>query len=572
MNRITACLKIDRRIFRLVSAIWIAALVFTKVGFAQTTTANSNSNAGYPQSTSYIGNQACARCHAAIYESYSRTPMAHASGPALENLIPSDFAHDKSGVHYRIYSENNIAWLSFDRPGDPAVTGKRQLLYSIGSGRRGRSYLFAVDGFVFESPVNWYADRHRWDMAPAYGEARQIPLNLPAYPECLRCHTSGMQLPLNGTENQYPMPVFTQDGVGCERCHGPGAAHAKGAAIINPLKLPPDRRDAVCMQCHLEGSVAIERAGRHAYDFRPGEVLDDYIRHYVLVRNGASGLGANTQFEALAQSQCKKKSGDSMSCMSCHDPHSYPAADERVSYYRGKCLACHGAAFGARHHPDKPDCTACHMPSSLSTDIAHTEVTDHRIQRRPELLPQLLQDSVTPPSSANLIPFPYSKEAADEVRDLALAWQSLAENGNAEAAAQADRLLRLAAKQSPDDPTVLSGLAFVELKHGAISHARELYQRALVLDPGLVDAASNLGVIEARSGHFKDAVALWQGAFDRAPGKSSIGMNLARIFCETGQTKEARPYVVRVLHFNPDLPEARKLLQHLNADPPSCGP
>jgi len=101
--------------------------------------------------------------------------MAHASGPAAENLISADFVHTKSAVHYRIYTEGSAVWLTFERRGDPAASGKRQLLYSIGSGRRGRSYLFAVDDFVFESPVNWYADRHQWDMAPAFGEAREIP-------------------------------------------------------------------------------------------------------------------------------------------------------------------------------------------------------------------------------------------------------------------------------------------------------------------------------------------------------------------------------------------------------------
>jgi tetratricopeptide (TPR) repeat protein len=498
--------------------------------------------------------------------------MAHASGPATDNLTPADFVHKKSGVHYRIYEEKGEAWLSFERPGDPGVKDKRQLLYFIGSGRRGRSYLFATDGFIFESPVNWYADRKVWDMAPAYGEAREIPLNLPAYAACLECHTSGMQAPRAGTDNQYPMPLFTQDGVGCERCHGPGAAHVKGAPIVNPAKLPPVRRDAVCMQCHLEGNVAIERSGRHLYEFRPGDNLDDFIRHYELIGVQASGLGANSQFEALAQSACQKKSGDAMSCLSCHDPHSRPSAEERASYYRAKCLACHGTGFEEKHHPQKQDCTACHMPSSLSRDIAHTEVTDHRIERRPGVSPELLQNANVPPASPSLSPFPPSKQADADVRDLALAWQSVAENGSPEAEAQADRLLHEAEKETPDDPAVLSGLAYVELNHGAVDQARELYRKALALDPHLIDAAANLGVIEAKSGHLHDAIALWQDAFERAPGKSSIGMNMARAFCESGRTEDARAAVLRVLHFNPDLSQGQKLLHRLNASPASCGP
>ncbi len=194
--------------------------------------------------------------------------MARASGPAIENVIPADFFHPSSGVHYRIYSEAGHVWLSFERPGDPAVRGKRELLYYIGSGRRGLSYLFAQDGFLFESPVNWYSQEQRWDMAPAYQNAHEIPLNLPAYTSCLRCHVSGMRAPVKGTDDLYPKPAFLDAGVSCERCHGPGAAHITGAemmgaagTIVNPSRLSPERRDAVCMQCHLEGKVAIERRG-----------------------------------------------------------------------------------------------------------------------------------------------------------------------------------------------------------------------------------------------------------------------------------------------------------------------
>jgi len=186
------------------------------------------------------------------------------------------------------------------------------------------------------------------------------------------------------------------------------------------------------------------------------------------------------------------------------------------------------------------------MPSSLSINIAHTDVTDHRIRRRPGSSPEFPQDAVTQRSAPRLMRFPESKGAHDDVRDLGLAWESLAENGMPEAASQADRFLRLAATQSPDDPAVLSGLAYVELKQGAINHARELYEKALALDPTLIDAATNLGVIEATSGHLRSAIALWQRACERAPGKSSIGMNLARTLC-------------------------KKLLEHLNADPPACG-
>ncbi len=551
---------------KLTATVPVVLILFASFGYAQQS-GDGSSKKG--DSNGYVGNEACAKCHASIFASYQHTSMARASGSASDNLIAGSFADKKSGVNYRIFTEDGKVWLSFDRPSDRSVRGRRELLYYIGEGRRGRTYLFSVDGFLFESPVNWYSDRQVWDMAPGYADARTIPMNLPSLPSCLDCHVSGIRPPIEGTENRYKMPVFEYSGVTCERCHGPGAAHVAGGSIVNPGKLAPSRRDAVCMQCHLEGNVAIERPGKRLYEFRPGDELSDYVRYYVRGDNNGAGLRAASQFEALAQSVCKRKSGDAMSCTSCHSPHESPSAEQRVSFYRAKCLACH-AKLSAKHHPDKPDCTACHMPALASTDVAHTEVTDHRIQRRPTMGPAL-ENAQPVPTSFVLRPFPNGADAQADVRDLALAWASAAESGSPESVKKAETLLRKALVDAPQDAALLSSLAYLEQKRGNSSEARELYQRALLRDPMLLDAATNLGVIEATSGDINDAVALWESAFGRAPGRSSIGMNLAYAFCGAGKTDQARDFALRVLQFNPDLDSAKKLLRGLNAAPPKCG-
>ncbi len=261
-----------------------------------------------------------------------------------------------------------------------------------------------------------------------------------------------------------------------------------------------------------------------------------------------------------------------MSCTSCHDPHDAPSATERVSYYRGKCLACHGAAFGAKHHPDQPDCTRCHMPASQSADVAHTPVTDHRILRRTGLSPQSLQVVDLRASTPRLVPFPETTETEHDGRDLALVWQSLAERGVEGASRQAEDWLRSALKQSPDDPALLAALGYIEQKRGRMDLALELYKKALAAEPDSIDVLNNLGVIEARAGHGREAVKLWEDAFRLAPGRSVLGMNIARAFCEARQFDEARAFVLRVLEFNPDDSAGKKLLQGLNHEPASCGP
>ncbi len=532
---------------------------------------DESSGSNLPIRREDAGSDACAKCHPAIYKSYERTAMAHASGPAVENLFTADFTHRESGVHFRIYAEGGRGWLSFDRE-RPPLHGKRELLYYIGSGTRGRTYLFFEAGFLFESPVNWYAQKRLWDMTPAYQNASQMPM-LPALPDCLNCHTSGMQVPLPGTENRYPMPPFAHGGISCQRCHGPGEEHIRSqgkTALVNPAKLAPERRDEICMQCHLEGTVAIERAGKHPYDFRPGDRLSDYIRYFEVVN--LPGLGALSQVEALAQSQCKQKSGDSMSCMSCHDPHFWPAPEGKVSYYRDKCLACHGAAFGQKHKHGNPNCIGCHMPAVQSRDVAHTQATDHRILRRPGPQPVLTDlDSPPKPSAPHLVPFPPSAGAPD-TRDLALAWNALVRQGNEQFAPKASELLTQALRLNPGDATVATALGYMEQKAGNAAQAREHYQEALRADPSQLDATVNLGVIEAQSGYPKAALELWQAAFERAPAHSAIGIDLALVSCDLGQFATARGYLTRVLQFNPDLGNARQFLEHLSAQPPKCEP
>lgn len=209
------------------------------------------------------------------------------------------------------------------------------------------------------------------------------------------------------------------------------------------------------------------------------------------------------------------------------------------------------------------------MASSLSRDIAHTEVTDHRILRQAAVSPQLLEGANVEPTLPRLVRFPDAQKPDDDVRDLALAWETLMGRGMTAAAPQAERLTSVAIQKAPDDAALLSSLGYSAPKKGDMDRARQLYEKALAIDSILIDAAANLGAIEASRGHLREAVRLWNQAFQRAPGQSPIGMNIAPL-CAAGQVDGARDYVLRVLEFNPDLQEAKGLLKGLNGGVPKC--
>ena len=106
--------------------------------------------AAFGQSSAVRGSEACASCHSEIYKSYSKTVMATASGMAFDGLITGEFEHKPSGVRYSVYQKDGRAWMSYERGDD--LRGQRELLYFIGSGVKGRSYLFSQQGFLFETP------------------------------------------------------------------------------------------------------------------------------------------------------------------------------------------------------------------------------------------------------------------------------------------------------------------------------------------------------------------------------------------------------------------------------------
>ncbi len=299
--------------------------------------------------------------------------------------------------------------------------------------------------------------------------------------------------------------------------------------------------------------------------FRPGDLLSDYVSHFVYEDKDKKGLRAVSHVEAIGQSLCKRLSEGRMSCFSCHDPHSVPAAQRKAAYFREKCLACHQqqpTSDQSQHYSKNFDCASCHMPKISSRDISHTAVTDHRILRKP-------LDQVTP-----LKPGPrLTQFGANESdpRGLGLAYAELAlDTGDAFSRSEAFRLLTKVLPLYPQDAEVLMHLGYIHHVRGELGQSAVLYDAALRADPQRLVAAIDRGAIYAQRGEVDRAIFLWRGALERNPGSSEAGVNLAIVFCSRGDRTRAREALRKVLHFNPDLGLAKQLLRDLDSAQPRC--
>jgi hypothetical protein len=532
----------------------------------------------------FVGNKACAPCHAAIYRSYMRTPMAQSSGKVgaqdmTETFDRAEFRDDRGAYLYRVAPDYR---LEFTQQGarEP-IRGLRALTYFIGSGAAARTFLISDSGFLFESPATYYRQSASWKASPGFESVDYPYLTRPVVPSCLQCHASGVQA-TPGTLNGYGTTPFLENGVSCERCHGAGGDHIAAfvarratlvrpavvqpaAKMLNPAKLAPGARDSICAQCHLSGEVRVSKAGKdgsgkEAEALTPGRLLADDLT--VFVRAGSpSVLRVTSHVENLAQSACKRGSDDKLWCGTCHDPHTTPEPAEKAAYFRGKCLSCHQtqdchAAQQARL-ANGDNCTACHMPPGPANDIQHVVFTDHSIRRKPA------SSSVTPASSSELVPYP---SYTATIRDLALAYAVTAlRDHNTGDRERAFPLLKQAAERGVADAQALAYLAEFYRDAKDDAHAFPLYQQVWRMDRSQYAAAAALGAYQMQRGNLAEAIQLWREALALNPAMVLVRVNLAKALLRTGNPGEARATLEQALRFNPASAEAQAVLGQIPA-------
>ncbi len=553
----------------------------------------------------YVGDSACAGCHASEAAAYSGRSMAqsfHRWTPAVrvEGPLRAPIAHPRSGLRYTVVEDGGKLYQVelIDGPDGRRVHElRRRVDYVMGSGRIARSYFTEENGRLFQLPLTWYR-RHGWDFSPGYQASNpRFSRELPD--RCIGCHSSYPE-PLPHIEGKY---AALRPGIGCERCHGPGALHVRERAakvpvrdsvdrtIVNPARLPLARRLDTCEQCHVHTAVAVPREGRGDFDYVPSQPLHAQWAFF----KTAGGIDVVSHADRLRQSACfiqTMRSSRPLECATCHDPHREAPAEARNQ----PCLSCHLSGDLARRlptgrdHARTADCVTCHMPPERERDIPHGTFTDHWIRvagREPSraapragdaasIEPYYARDRAGPEAAvyqgmgavvqATLASDRRAlADAATRLRRalagdlshadahflLGVAYQQL---GDASAAIPA---LERSLAARPDRPEAMRALARTYALAGRpAAEVAAQYERALALQPALAWMRAEYADLLYEQGEVERAAAAYRAAVAEQPSLAVAWFNLGTALVALGQTGDAAAAFRRALALDPVLDRA----------------
>lgn len=335
---------------------------------------------GTPAASAYVGEAACAKCHADLVATQHTTPMYHAGMRAAQSTILAQ--HPNLSFHEGAYAysiQHNTFSVS-----NGTNSASTPIAWAFGNGEYGQTYILKTGDQYTESRLSYYTSLHALDITT--GHSAEIPSSLQqafgqaqksdAAQHCFSCHTTATVTSGNfDPENSIP-------GVTCEACHGPGAKHVAAmtagqydqaaATITNPASMSPTDSVDFCGACHRTSSDVT-----------------------MLLPANIGIVAVRFQPYRLEKSRCWGSAGDPrITCIACHDPHKPLVHD--LAAYDARCLACHRTATHSQPHATAPmckvsttNCASCHMPKYEILQT-HAYFTDHdiRVVRARNTFPQ----------------------------------------------------------------------------------------------------------------------------------------------------------------------------------------
>jgi predicted CXXCH cytochrome family protein len=326
-----------------------------------------------------VGAARCGSCHAGQHARWTGGRHSRMIQPATAESVRGDFGRASVTLRGRRYGLRNEGGAYFVR--ESYLSGQereRRVDYTLGS-RRVQHYLTTLDdGRIVVLPPSWDVLRQRWfhnlDIVDP-DETDEVRVQV-WNTNCFGCHVS-QELKGYEPEARRYQTRWVDFGTSCERCHGPGRAHAtstRAADIVRPTRLEPPRATMVCAQCHSLRDIT-------APGYRAG---DDYFDHFMPILEYAQKPGPDPAYwpdgrprrfsnDALGLWQSRCFLEGRATCTSCHADVHQPDVDRNSQLdANGLCTGCHAeiarnVPAHTRHRAESAgsSCVECHMPRTV---------------------------------------------------------------------------------------------------------------------------------------------------------------------------------------------------------------
>ena len=331
-----------------------------------------------PPPRAYVGSAACQKCHAPIYERWSKTRMA--------NVVRDPREHPDAIIP------------DLSKPNELVTFKKEDIAFVYGSKWKQR-YFTKVGNDYYPLGAQWDVTNRVWR---AYMVQPNTDWWVPFYPaDNMKRPTGPLCDGCHSVNYNVQTKTVTEWNVGCERCHGPAGDHVKTpsrANIINPARLDSMKAVDLCVQCHSQGKPLTNPILGQYYDwpvgFHAGLDLKNFweLEEHKLGETNFMHFADGTAHKNRMQGNDFAQSlmyARGVTCFSCHDVHGTGNNADLIKPAKQLCLTCHGpnspngphAASIEAHTHHKADstgseCVACHMPK-IQPEIADVNVRSH---------------------------------------------------------------------------------------------------------------------------------------------------------------------------------------------------
>lgn len=320
-----------RKLIWFVSLGMIVALGLTialSVSPASLTNAPDEVVAAEQFGANYVGSETCGECHTDIYDVFMKSGHPFKLNKVVDGQPP-------------VYPFTEV-------PAPPEGYTWDDVTYVIG-GYNWKARFIDKDGYIITGADDTATTQYNFANPVVGNEAGWVGYHAGEKEkpyDCGTCHTTGYKP--EGNQDDLPglVGTWTEPGIRCEECHGPGSLHAD-----NPygVAMNVDRHPAQCGECHSRGAVEEVNAS------------GGFIRHH-------------EQYEELFQSKHV-----TVDCVQCHDPHAGVIQLRRAGEQtvRTTCENCHFESAKYQNNDShvalEVACIDCHMPRITKSAVGDAD-------------------------------------------------------------------------------------------------------------------------------------------------------------------------------------------------------